>query len=255
MVVNMRYREENVTRWHDIDAHRHVRPSFLLTYMQELACHQMEAAGQGLDALRDTEGLAFILTRMVMVFDGKLGPLEKYTAQTWISPARGLFYPRSFVIERPDGTPVARAFSHWVLMDLRTGHPVRPADFSFRVKPEEALDLTFPRRIRLPEGLREVGTRRIAYSDIDYNGHMNNTHYPDMLCDFLPTGAADHLRTMDLDFCRGALYGSTLSVLRSEEAAEEGKAYGFQTLDADGQVCLCARVTTDGGEDAECSPI
>ena len=89
----MVYREENVTRWHDIDARRHVRPSYLLTYMQELACHQMESLGQGLDGLRDEEGLAFILTRIVIHYHAKLGPMEPYVGQTWVSPAKGMFHP------------------------------------------------------------------------------------------------------------------------------------------------------------------
>ena len=100
-----------------------------------------------------------------------------------------------------------------------------------------------------------MGERRIVYSDIDYNGHMNNTHYPDMLCDFLPVGTADHLLSMDLDFRRGATFGSTLSILRSQEKTGMGKVYGFHTLDEEGQICLCARVVTDGGEEEECSPI
>ena len=91
----------------------------------------------------------------------------------------------------------------------------------------------------------EVGVRRIVYSDLDYNGHMNNTRYPDMLCDFLPDGTVPHVRVMHFSYLKEGAYGAQLRILRGERMTENGKAYLFHTLNESGELCLEAEVITD----------
>jgi acyl-ACP thioesterase len=120
---------------------------------------------------------------------------------------------------------------------------VRAKDFDYGFGAEEPLDFTTPRRFALPEDMVEVGKRRIVYSDIDYNGHMNNTRYPDMVCDYLPEGTVPRIHTMHLEFAKEAKYGATLRVLRGERRDEQGGlVYLVQTLDEAGEVCLAAQV-------------
>jgi acyl-ACP thioesterase len=121
-------------------------------------------------------------------------------------------------------------------------------DFDYGFTAEEPLPLVTPRRFAVPENMTEVGTRRIVYSDIDYNGHMNNTRYPDMVCDYLPDGTVPHVRTMHLEFAKEARYGATLRVERGCRTAETGETvYLVRTIDEAGEVCLSAEVWLDDG--------
>ena len=89
--------------------------------------------------------------------------------------------------------------------------------------------------------LTEAGERTIRYADIDYNGHMNNTNYPDMLCDFLPDVLQTRVTGFVLSYLHEGTFGHTLRILRTET---EG-GYLFRTVDADGTVCLEAFVRTE----------
>lgn len=239
----MIYTWDTVVRWNDTDAYLHVRPSQLLIYMQEAACRHMHDAGQDLDELRRTQGLAFLVTRLTLRFYGFLHPLEKICAQTWIGEAKGVNFPRYFRVLGEDGAMVAQGASDWALMDLSTHMPVRADRFTYYTEPSPALDLRPPRRFAPAEPMVDVGERRIVYSDIDYNGHMNNTRYPDMLCDFLPDGAAARVREMSFEFAHEATYGATLRVLRGERTNEAGEpVYLFRTQDEQGRACLHAEV-------------
>ena len=104
------------------------------------------------------------------------------------------------------------------------------------------LELDLPRRLHLPrrEEMENAGERKIVYSDIDYNGHMNNTHYPDMLCDFTENILTKRVTGMTLSFLHEGAYGHTLKVLRRE--GEEGRTF-FRTLDESGETCLEAVLT------------
>lgn len=239
----MIYEEKLTTRWHDTDATLAVRPSQTLVYMQEMAFAHLDSAGRNLDRMRYDEGLAFILTRLTLRFYHPLAPCETITAQTWVCEGKGLNFPRCFRLAKADGTVAAEGVSTWVLLDLGTHLPVRAKEFDYGFSPEEPLDFTTPRRFAVPDEMIEVGNRRIVYSDIDYNGHMNNTRYPDMVCDYLPDGVVPRMRTMHLEFAKEAKYGATLRVMRGQRTAETGETvYLVETFNEQNELCLAAEV-------------
>ena len=71
---------------------------------------------------------------------------------------------------------------------------------------------------------------------------MNNTHYPNMLCDFTPDILSKTVTGFTLSFLHEAAYGHTLKVYRSER---EGGGYFFRTQDESGNVCLEAMLITE----------
>ena len=237
--------EQYQTKWHDTDANRMVRPSQLMVYLQETANRHMIHAGQSLDELRDTQALAFILTRMSLEIFSHAGAHEDIQVRTWITYGKGCNYPRYFVMERPDGTPIAQACSHWVLLDLNTHLPCRAEAYRYNYEPEEPLTLAPPRRFIVPDEMVCVGTRRVVYSDLDYNGHMNNTRYPDMVCDFLPDGTVPYIRAMHFSYVKEGAAGDDLRVMRGERAAQDGgKIYLLRTYNKSDELCLDCEIHT-----------
>ena len=233
----MKFTRHYRVRWHDTDANRRVRPSQVLMYMQETANAQLAAAGLSLDALRDEQGLAFLLSSISVRLYEPMFTDDQIDVQTWVCEGHGFSYLRCFRIER-DGVVVAEASSVWALMDLRAKKLVRADAPPYDIEPEAMLELDLPRRLRLPHAdeMGSAGERRIVYSDIDYNGHMNNTHYPDLFCDFTPDVCHGRVTAMMLSFLHEATFGHTLKVYRKR--VEDG--YLFRTEDADGAVCTDA---------------
>jgi acyl-ACP thioesterase len=92
--------------------------------------------------------------------------------------------------------------------------------------------------------MTEVGNRKIMYSDIDYNMHMNNTRYPDMLCDYLSEmtdeSQAYRVSALSLSYLKESRLGATLTVTRSERG-EDGTV-SVRTLNESGETCLEAVV-------------
>ncbi len=243
----MKYTHQFQVKWHDTDANREVRPSQILMYMQETANLQLQASGISPDELRDKHGLGFLLSRISVRIYEPLFAYDKIDVQTWICDSRGFSFHRCFAIEK-EGRVVAEAFSVWALVDIRDRHLVKVDDFHYDFPADEILSLDLPRRIHFPPAmpLETVGERTIRYCDIDYNGHMNNTRYPDMLCDFLPDVFAKRVIGFTLSYLHEAAFGHTLRVCRAE--TEDG--YLFRTEDENGTVCLEALVQTERRESA-----
>lgn len=237
----MKHTENFTVKWHDTDAHRTVRPSEILVYMQECANLQLEHSGLSLDSLRDDKKLAFILSKIKIIFHKKLYAYDKISVRTWTCESRGFTFVRCFDIHRGDEL-IAEAISFWALVDLENRRLVRNEDFDLGVQPDPVLEIAVPRRIKPASAeFATLGTRDIRYSDIDYNMHMNNTKYPDMLCDFMPIDKVESISEMTLEFLRESALGDTLSFLCANEEAD----FYFKTVNSAGDACLSAKITVE----------
>ena len=239
----MKYCEHYTLKWHDTDANRMVTPSHILAYMQETANRHLASNGMTLDELRDRHRLAFLLSRITLRFYHPLHADDEITVQTWVCESRGLSFWRCFRVLR-DEKIMAEAYSTWGLLNLKELKLMPVTAFPYDIEPDPALTGELCARVRIPPiaGMEQVGDRKIVYSDIDYNGHMNNTHYPNMLCDFTPDIRNCRVTGMTLSFLHEATFEHTLGVWRSQGDTGE---YFFRTLDENGVTCLEARVQTE----------
>ena len=212
----MIHREAYRVRWHDTAANRTVHPTGLLTYMQETANAQFERNGLSLDALRDEQGIAFILSRVALDFKAPLYAYEEIEVETFTCPPHGCAFPRGFRVLR-GGACVAEGMSVWGLVRRADRTLCRAADAPMDFGDEAPLALSMPQRVAVPRdaAFELVGTHTVAYSDVDYNMHMNNTKYPNMVCEFLPRVAELRVTGMSLSFCHEAALGDTLSIWRA----------------------------------------
>ncbi len=245
----MKFSNHIKVNWHDTDAFRCVRLSKTVEYMQETANRQCELSGLPLDALRDQHGLAFILGAMSVNIIKPLHAYDEIEVRTWCKEAKSYIFNRYFEIVR-DGEVIAEAASTWVLIDLNQKSMVRADRYDFfggkfyydePVPPERLLKKP---RIDKDAELVFVGERKIVYSDIDYNLHMNNTHYPDMICDFLSELSDEEkpcrVSKMSLSYIMESHLGATLKIYRSEP--DESGNLLIRTQNEQGDICLEASV-------------
>ena len=235
MIFKLNY----VTRWHDVDAQRVVRPTQLLVFMQETSNHHLRALGTDLDKLRDEAGLAFLLSKIRLAIYKPLYAFEEITVETWTTESRGFSFNRFFRIKRGDDIRAA-ADTTWALISLKNGELCKADSFDFGFEHEPSIDIGLPLRFRVPktELLEYIGDRKIVYSDLDYNMHMNNTRYADMLCDFMPYDKISSIKGISLSYLHEAAFGNTVKVYCKED---ENK-FDFRTINEDGRVCLEAEI-------------
>ena len=247
--LKMKFTYKIKTNWHDTDANRCVRPSKIVEYMQETANRQCESSGLPLDKLRDEKGLAFILGALSMSIYKPLHAYEEIEVRTWCKEAKSYIFNRYFEIIR-DGEKIAEAATTWVLIDLNSKTMVRASNIDFfdgkfyYDEPVDPAALPPKAKISKDASLIEVGKRKITYSDIDYNMHMNNTRYPDMLCDFLDEmispDEAYRVSALSLSYLKESSLGATLTITRGEK--NEDRVIEMRTLNEAGEICLEAVV-------------
>ena len=236
----MKFTQRYTVKWHDTDANRQARPSALVTYLQETANEHVTHTGLSLDEMRDRFGLAFILGGLSVRAYEPLCAGDNIEVETWTCGERGFRHNRCFRVLR-DGKTVAEATSQWALVNLTDGSLVKVEDMPYRIEPEEPITLPdLPTRLKMPplSQMEPAGERRIVYSDIDYNGHMNNTRYPDMLCDFIPKMCESRMTGIVLSYRKEAAFDHTLRVFRQKVDG----GYFLCTIDEQRNVCTEALV-------------
>lgn len=225
---------------HDTGHNGEVHPSAVCRYFQETADSQMRADGPTYRQLI-AQGYAFVLSRMNVRVHRPLHAYDKVTVQTWAyNPPRGVSFERYYQMYRGEEL-VAEAGSVWALLNLYSGELCRVGAVDLHYGSDEPLSI--PTRLRLPSlAFEEVGTHTVRYSDVDINNHMNNTRYPDMLCDHIPDIDRLHVTGLLLHYVAEAPLGETLAVHRAYTEEDGHPVYWFETLRSDGTCNIRARI-------------
>ena len=242
----MKFTQNYIVRWHDTNANREITPSAILTLMQETTNQHIKTIYPSLEYIRDELHQAFILTKVYMRFYEPAHAYESLTVETWTGiESRGFTFYRSFSVKRGE-VLIADALTTWCLLDTETHKLLPVSKFENNFVDEPSLQVSMPRKIKFPvdANLEFVGKRKIVYSDIDYNKHMNNTHYPNMLIDFLPSPENYRVKELMLSFVQGALYNDEIVVHR----VKENKTFYFKNLNPEGKTCLEAFLVTENQE-------
>ena len=230
----MKYTEQIKIKSYDVDMHGRLRLSSLLAKLEELGARQMEAFPPSNSDLRK-DGKAFLLSRAVIevkkeICDGDV--CEGYTFAS--NNSRGLSFNRYYQLMK-DGEIAATVFTVWALLDLNEKKLLRVEENSgIGGEADAPVQMELPLRVRMPraEEYTEVAKRRVVYSDTDINGHMNNTKYLNMLCDFVPGIESRTVCGANVSYIAEAPLFEELTVFLKDE----GDVCYFKTLRSDGKI-------------------
>ena len=112
---------------------------------------------------------------------------ETIRVETWPMPTTKVAYPRSVVAYDQAGNECFRAISLWVLMNLNTRSMILPGKSGISVIGSlRGLELPSPGSLALMDHT-QTRQRQVCFTDLDRNGHMNNTRYLDWVSDLLPS--------------------------------------------------------------------
>ena len=163
-----------------------IKPSAILQIMQEIAGAHAELLGVGRSLLKPMN-LAWVLTRVEVRMDRYPLSGEVITVETFPRPNRRMFFPRYFIFRDARGEQIGCGGSTWVVLNIGT----RKMDDASRIIPllPDSSDLISP--MGMPATVEEVAgdpaeaLHLPVYSDLDMNGHVNNTRYLDWCCNTL----------------------------------------------------------------------
>ena len=195
-----------------VDCYGRIRPSMMLFYIQEVAGRHCDLLALDYNSLAKRH-LFWAVTRHRLQITRLPMSGETIRVETWPMPTTKVAYPRSVVAYDESGEEVFRAISLWVLMDLDTRAMVLPRASGIIVEGTlRGTELALPGAV-IPKTFGLSGTRTVCFTDLDRNGHMNNTRYLDWAYDLLPSSFhREHtLREMTVSYSAEAREGQVLT--------------------------------------------
>jgi len=169
-----------------VDRYGRLKPSMILFIAQEIAgrhCVQLQVDYSVLESKR----MFWAVTRHKVQISRLPVRGETIRIETWPMPTTRVAYPRSMVAYDEAGKELFRSISLWVLMDLDSRNMILPGKSGIDVAGTlRGNELASPLGL-VAKPLDNSLDRTVRYTDLDRNGHMNNTRYLDWIDDLLPS--------------------------------------------------------------------
>jgi len=229
------------------DRNERLRPTAFMDIAQELAglgAEKMHFSDRDLlenDRNKDRK-LVWILSRMTVSYD-RLP--QRYDAdailQTWHRGASGPYYFRDYLMLDQDGKSMIRSSSTWIIMDACTRKVIRPGEIQelVSVLPErevKVLESDCP-KLAVPKTAKLISSKEhtVVYSDLDYNGHVNNAKYSVWAMDCIPVDVVCNctVKRISINFNHEALANQTVSLetyINVDDYFVVGEADGAQVF-------------------------
>ncbi|MDR2344291.1 MAG: acyl-ACP thioesterase [Spirochaetaceae bacterium] len=215
----------------DVDTDRYIKPSVLFDFFQSLTTEHGEDLGVGLDTMLGN-GHGWVLSRFSVLVYKRPRFADTLTIRTWPQGFDRLLCMRNYDVLDGSATLLARACSSWLVLDIGKRRPLRPEALTVRLPLNEGRPFLEggARSLAKRDDLVKTAERTPLYSDIDFNGHVNNARYIQWIQDALPKDFiknASRLR-IDINYVNEVVLGETVEIYSSAadpdlELALEGR--------------------------------
>ena len=183
-----------------VDCFGRLKPSMILYYVQEVAGRHFDRISMDYDALAQ-KGMIWAIIRQKVQITRIPRRGETIRVETWPMPTTRVAYPRSVVAYDAEGNEVFRSISIWVLMDIRSRSMILPGKSGVSVVGTlRGNELTAPNALPA-KNLLNHRNRPVCFTDLDRNGHMNNTKYMDWIDDLIPSAFHQEHDLKELTVC------------------------------------------------------
>ena len=206
------------------DCFGRIKLSSLLRMAQNAATSHCRLLGTDWDTMSQ-KGLFWAVTRQRVEITRLPVTGETITIKTWPMPTTKVAYPRATAGYDAEGKELFRLISLWVIVNQTSRTMVLPRKSGVDVE-----GTILGNELPIPSGLSSADLpnsthRTVSFTELDLNGHVNNTRYLDWLCDLLPaqfhkthpvTAATICYHTEALEGQQVTLHWSSEGVLRVE---------------------------------------
>ena len=214
----------------DTDSNGKLRVSSVFNHIQNLAAVHAEGLGVGLGEMLRL-GMFWVLSWVKLEFVSFPMFGEEFSAKTWPKCRHKLFSIRDFLFCGENGDVLCKGTTAWLLVDLKTKKAKSPMCLQGSIPYQESKNALryYPERFPSEHHCKTVFTRRIRYSDLDINRHVNNARYIEYLMDCfeLEHHKKHQLRSLTVSFVSEAKYGDEID-LRLAGNSDNGSSHFFE---------------------------
>jgi medium-chain acyl-[acyl-carrier-protein] hydrolase len=172
------HREKFRIKFYDTDFESYAKLYSIINYMQETSEQHSTKIGIGYEALIK-QGLFWVVSRIQVKINKYPKNMDNVIMETWPSGIDKLFFKRNFRLLDEEENVLVEILAYYLLIDSNAKFPQRPSRLQQEVEviqerfgEDKKLD-----KIKMASNHIETQERKVTYSDIDLNLHVNNAKY------------------------------------------------------------------------------
>ncbi len=228
----------------DVDFNRQLKLSKLFSLFQDVASEAAERFGKGISTLASDYGVSWVLAKVRVEIIRYPNWNESILIETWPHKAKTLEFDRDFLVYDNDGNVIIKAISTWIIIDINTRRIKRTDSINIlypEVTREKAIDKEYE-KLKSYNNPEMAYKKMIGYSDIDFNGHLNNSKYIDFItdCFTLESHRTYALKAIEVNFINEALPNETLVLNRDLSRFAQNIIYIEGNNENDGKIIFKA---------------
>ena len=227
---------------YDVQPNGSIKISSLLKFLQKAAGDELLDTPLSYASLA-SRNIAFVLTKMTLQFFNDIRLYDTLEITTHARKTHGATFPRDFIV-RINGKVVCAARSMWVLLHLTERKIMRPSSIcdlgEVPTSEDDYIEIQDTRRNPDPNSLSQTNVRKVEYSHLDMNNHLNNTYYSDFIFDSVDKPFKIEGLYMQINYKNEARLGDFLEICKAE--ADDGGFDFFANLKNSDKVCFTSYV-------------
>lgn len=201
----------------EVDAQSEMKLSTMLRICQETSEKHLAALGVGYEKLK-ADGMVFLIAKSESLIKRMPAHTEELRIVTKPQGVKGAEFYRDYEFFVGEES-IAYVMQTSVAANTQTHRILHPRKFAAYGLDASVNGLTEHLLSRIKTGeLPFLGERVIRYSDLDYNGHLNNAIYGDIFYDFVPGGMmGKKITRVQINFVNESLLGETIRIFGEEQ--------------------------------------
>ncbi|MBO4622868.1 MAG: hypothetical protein J5691_03170 [Bacilli bacterium] len=192
------YKEKYYVKSSEVDIHQKIKLSSLLKIFQDLATEGSKILDAGTDKTLD-KGYLWVFSKLEININRFPVYEETINLSTYPNEMMHFIYPRTFLIKDLNDNLLVEATSFWCLINAQTRKIALPS--------ETGVGVDAPLKAKKIDNIESkdvnlVSSRKVLYTDLDLNQHLNNTRYLDFICDLYDSNYfnINHIKKINLSF-------------------------------------------------------
>lgn len=223
---NSRFVYETMVYFSQCNIDKNLSLNSLLKLTSDAAVEDFNVRNMSRDVLTE-KGIAILVSRCSFRIHKYPVENQHVVLSTWEEKSEALQFVRAYELRSEDGEKLVSGISTWLLVDLNNRRlmPVKKFDEMGMRTPTDLKtehDCLPCGKISLSENAKLLGERKIYYSDLDANGHTNNSRYAAFAVDALPPEYRGKVFTdFRINFSKEAMVDETLQIYADINDAEK----------------------------------
>lgn len=198
----------------DVDFNKKLKISGLFKLFQDIASMASDNLGFGIGTLESKFGVAWVLMRIRVDVFSMPSLNDEIMLETWPVLPSKIEFERDFIVRNSNSEIIAKAVSTWAIIDIETRRLAKTERISIKY-PEQITNRAIEcklGKIKAAGQMNTVYKRAIEYSDIDFNGHLNNSKYVDFIMDCFDIEKHNKylVKSIEVNFINEILPGNTI---------------------------------------------